>query len=123
MRFMKAEITVIVVTLNSEKYLKQTLDSIVSQTLFKQGKVKILIQDGFSRDKTLIISRKFEKKYKNIKISIEKDFNHFDAMNKAAKKVTTKYLLFLHSDDYFCTNQSLNTLYLNIKKKTGVVLL
>ena len=117
MRFMKAEITVIVVTLNSEKYLKQTLDSIVSQKLFKQGKVKILIQDGFSRDKTLIISRKFKKKYKNIKISIQKDFNHFDAMNKAAKKVTTKYLLFLHSDDYFCTNQSLNTLYLNIKKK------
>ena len=98
---MKPEITVIVVTLNSEKYLVQTLNSIVSQKLFKKGKVKILIQDGFSRDKTLIISRKFKKKYKNITINTERDYNHFDAMNKAAKKVTTKYLLFLLSDDYF----------------------
>lgn len=108
---MKTEITIIIVTLNSDRYLEQTIKSVLNQDLYKKNKVNILIQDGGSKDKTLSICRKFQRSNKNIKIFQENDYNHFDAMNKAADKVKTKYLLYLHSDDYFNSSKSLNYLY------------
>tara|TARA_A100001015_G_scaffold202373_1_gene226005 strand:- start:2317 stop:3084 length:768 start_codon:yes stop_codon:yes gene_type:complete len=114
---MKSEITIIIVTLNSDRYLETTIKSVLNQELYIKNKVNILIQDGGSKDKTLSICRKFQKNFKNISIVQEKDHSHFDAMNKASDKVKTKYLLYLHSDDYFNSPKSLNYLYYGIKNK------
>ena len=55
------EISIIIPTLNSEKTLSLTLNSIYKQTL-KKEKYEVLIIDGGSQDQTLSIARKFNAK-------------------------------------------------------------
>ena len=54
---------------NSEKYLFQCIQSILSQ---KYSNVEIIIVDDCSTDKSLAIIRSFVKKYNNIKFVSEK---------------------------------------------------
>ena len=52
---------------NEEKYIADCLTSLVSQD-YDNNKYEILIVDGMSTDKTREIVKKFEKKYKNVKL-------------------------------------------------------
>ena len=55
----KPLISIIIVTLNSQKYLNQTLKSIFNQ---RYKNYELIIVDGKSKDKTLSIVKKHEKK-------------------------------------------------------------
>lgn len=89
------KISVITVCLNAEKYIGQTIKSVVSQ---KTCNVEYIVIDGGSTDKTVSIIRQYETKITNW-VS-EPDSGIADAMNKGIKIATGDYLLFLHADDY-----------------------
>lgn len=86
--------SIIIPCLNSSVTINRALDSVLNQS-FKD--FEILIIDGASQDDTVLKIKEF--KDDRIKISVEKDFGIYDAMNKGLNKSTGTWLYFLGSDD------------------------
>jgi glycosyltransferase involved in cell wall biosynthesis len=89
------DFSIIVPTYNCESYLKQCLDSIVTQK--HMGKTQIILVDNQSSDKTLEIA----KQYKDIEIVSEKDKGEPDALNKGFKLATGQIVAWLDADDFY----------------------
>ena len=90
----KPLVSIITVTLNSEKYLEETLNSIKNQ---KNKDYEVIIIDGHSNDTTIEIIKKYEDLI-NFCL-IEKDRGIYDAFNKGLKYAKGKYIVFVNSDD------------------------
>jgi glycosyltransferase involved in cell wall biosynthesis len=86
---MNIQLSIIIATYNSEKTLRATLESLLTQS-FRE--FEVIIADGFSGDGTLAIIKEFEDKFKlhNIAFnwSSEKDAGIYDAWNKALNRVS-----------------------------------
>ena len=91
----KPLISVIIVVLNGEKYLEQSILSVIKQTYVN---VEIIIIDGGSTDKTVDIIRKYENSI-DFWIS-DKDSGIYNAMNKGIRLSTGDFIGFVGSDDY-----------------------
>ncbi len=90
-------VSVIVSTLNSEKTLEQSLESIISQ---KGVDFEVIIIDGGSSDDTIKIIQKYSK---DLAYWIsEKDNGIYDAWNKAVKLAKGNWICFVGSDDLIC---------------------
>ena len=87
------KVSIITVTLNSEKYLEDTLLSIFSQTYHN---IESIVIDGNSTDGTLSILQKYQKQ---IKFISEPDSGIYDAMNKGIALATGDVIGILNSDD------------------------
>ena len=97
------KVSIITVTLNSEKYLEDTLLSIFSQTYHN---IESIVIDGNSTDGTLSILQKCQKQ---IKFISEPDSGIYDAMNKGLKIATGDIICFLNSDDFYASNNVLSS--------------
>lgn len=91
-------VSVIIPVYNSEDYLKQCLDSIVSQTL---ENIEIICVDDGSTDCSVDILREYAQNDARIQI-IEQSNQHAGvARNNGMKVAAGEYLAFWDSDDYF----------------------
>ncbi len=88
------KVSIITVVYNSENLIERTIQSIIFQTY---PNVEYIIIDGFSKDSTVNIIKKYEKKLAYW-IS-EPDNGLYDAMNKGLEKATGDYICFLNSGD------------------------
>ncbi|MCK5535974.1 MAG: glycosyltransferase [Bacteroidales bacterium] len=88
-------ITIIVVVLNGEKYIEESIKSVINQTY---SNIEFIIIDGGSNDGTIDIIKKYENKI-DYWIS-EQDEGIYDAMNKGVQCCSGKYILHLGDDDY-----------------------
>lgn len=86
-------ISVIVPTLNEEKYIGLLLESIRQQG---STDIEVLVVDGGSQDRTLDIAKKY-----SAKIFVFTGLGEFASRNVGAKKAKGKYLLFTCSDIIF----------------------
>lgn len=91
------QISVIVPVYNAEKYLKQCIDSILSQD-FTDFEL-LLIDDG-SKDSSGSICDKYEQKDKRIKVFHKKNGGVSSARNLGIDKAQGEYITFIDSDDY-----------------------
>lgn len=110
------DISIIVPIYNASKYLKNCLDSLVSQT--KKELEFVLINDGSTDDSESII-----KSYKDSRIKYFKRSNHGigKTRNFGIINASGKYIMFLDSDDYLEKN-ACEVLYKKIdKEKLDVV--
>ena len=101
-------VSIIVNCYNSQKYLKETVKSIVSQTYLNY---EVIFFDNQSSDNTVKIIKSFN----NSKFKIYSSKSKLvlgEARNKAIKKANGDYIAFLDSDDYWAPNK----LELQIKK-------
>lgn len=89
-------ITVIIPAYNAEKYIKNCINSILSQT-YTDYEI-IAVNDG-STDGTLQILQEFAKNNKNLRIIDQKNGGVSNAKNTALKFVNGEYITFLDSDD------------------------
>lgn len=95
------ELSIIIPTLNEEKYLSRALQSIVEQSY--QGKLKVVVIDGGSKDNTLKIANEFKDKIKDlIIITTAKGISH--QSNIGSTKAKYKFLMFLDADIYLPKN-------------------
>jgi len=100
----KIEASVLIANYNNQKYIKQCIKSLLTQT-YKN--FEIIFHDDSSKDKSL----KVIKNYKNIKIIKNKkktkfgSFNQLAAYQKSFKKSKGQIIFFLDSDDYFERNK------------------
>ena len=98
----KPLISIITVSFNSEKTIKDTFESILNQT-YKN--IEYIVIDGASKDKTVDIIKEYKSKFikKNIlfKWISEKDNGIYDAMNKGIDLANGEIIGLLNSDDWF----------------------
>ena len=95
------KISIITATYNSSSTIKDTLESIRSQSC---SNIEHLIIDGLSKDDTIDIV----KKYPHISQCIcEKDKGIYDAMNKGIRLATGDIIGILNSDDFYAHDQVL----------------
>jgi glycosyltransferase involved in cell wall biosynthesis len=96
-------ISIITVSLNSEKYIQEAIASVASQAY---SKIEYLVIDGGSNDATLEI---IKRNIKHISYHIsEPDNGLYQAMNKGIAKATGDVLFFLNSDDKFVDSDVLS---------------
>ena len=92
----KPKISIVIPCYNMEKYIEQTLLSIINQD-YKN--FEIIIVDGLSIDKTLMIIKKY-KKYIH-KIISERDSGQYNAINKGMNHATGDILAWINADDIY----------------------
>lgn len=99
------KISLITITYNSAKTLKDTLKSVVEQTY---SDVEYIIVDGASKDKTVSIIEEYEPLFKGkLKWISEPDKGLYDAMSKGIRMATGDVVGILNSDDFFTSNDVL----------------
>jgi cellulose synthase/poly-beta-1,6-N-acetylglucosamine synthase-like glycosyltransferase len=110
-------ITVGVIVRNEEKYIEETLNSILNSN-YPAANYEILVIDGNSTDSTQKIVRDKVKKSKNIRLVVEpwKKGTHGMARNLAAARAKGKYLAFTDGD-CIVRKDWLKTLFESIEKE------
>ena len=120
---MQPKISVIIPIFNVEKYLEETMESIINQTIGINNIQVIMVNDG-SNDGSKEIIKTYESKYANIK-SI-----HFAnpsgaagrPRNEGVKYAKGKYIIFVDPDD-ICYLDAFEKLYNSIEKYNSDVVM
>ena len=96
----KFKFSVVIPVYNVEKYLKETVDSVIAQTIgFKENIQIIFVNDG-SPDNSEEICKKYQSKYPdNIVYVLQENGGVSSARNNGIKYIEGKYVNFLDSDD------------------------
>ncbi len=92
----KPLISIITVVFNGERFLEDTIKSVINQ---KYDNVEYVIIDGASTDRTVDIIKKFESQI-DYWVS-EKDEGIYDAMNKGIKLTQGDLIGLINADDYY----------------------
>lgn len=108
-------VTIVVPTFNREKYIKECLESIVSQT-YKD--IKIVVVDDASTDSTLSIVSEFLLKDKRVDLVIhdENSGSQSKAFHDSILNCDTEYWTWIGSDDLYLTTTAIESL-VNYHKK------
>lgn len=109
-------VTVITVVLNGEKYLEQTIQSVINQTY---PNVEYIIIDGGSTDGTLSIIKKYEDKI-DYWVS-ERDKGIYDAFNKGIIVSTGHIIGIINSDDWYELNAIETMVYKRLSTKAEII--
>jgi glycosyltransferase involved in cell wall biosynthesis len=92
----KARVSVVTVVRNAERFIEQTIRSVLDQTY---ESIEYVIVDGGSTDGTLDIIRKYDDRIAYW-IS-EPDRGIYDAMNKGIDRATGEWVIFMNAGDRF----------------------
>ena len=95
------KVSVIIPVYNTEKYLRECLDSVVNQTL---RDIEIICVDDGSTDGSLEILHELASKDDRIKVLTQQKSNAGVARNNGMAVATGQYYMFWDSDDYFDLN-------------------
>lgn len=95
----KPILSIITVVYNGEKYLEQTIKSVINQNI---SNIEYIIIDGGSTDGTIDIVKKYSDSI-SYWVS-EPDFGIYDAINKGIKASSGKYIGIINSDDWYEQN-------------------
>lgn len=90
------KVSIITVSYNSEKTIRDTIESVLSQ---KFENIEYIIIDGASKDSTLSIVNEYEGRIS--KVVSEPDKGIYDAMNKGVSLATGDIIGIINSDDFY----------------------
>jgi len=108
------KVSIVTVCYNSEKTIKDTLESVLKQTY---NNIEYIIIDGLSKDNTLNIIKEYQKKFNNKMIYIsESDKGIYDAMNKGIKLSTGDIVGILNSDDILADEKVIERIVMEFEK-------
>lgn len=101
----KPMISIITVCRNSEKTIRDTIESVLNQTY---DLLEYIVIDGRSTDDTLEIIHSYEKKFNDRHIAYryisERDDGIYDAMNKGISMASGELVGIINSDDWYELN-------------------
>ena len=112
------KISIITITLNSEKTLAATLNSVVTQNY---QNIEHIFVDGGSTDQTIKMLKDYP--LKNKKIFIKKKSTIYQAMNLGVRKSTGQVISILNSDDFYNNYDTIKKITVNFKNSTADILL
>lgn len=92
-------VSIITVCFNSEKYLEQTIQSVLTQA---HEPIEYLLIDGQSQDRTVAIIQAYAQRHPDrIRYVSEPDTGIYDAMNKGLRLAQGELIGILNSDDWY----------------------
>ncbi|MFW5795076.1 MAG: glycosyltransferase family 2 protein [Bacillota bacterium] len=92
-------VSIITVCYNSEKYIRDTIESVLNQTY---DNIEYIIVDGDSNDNTLSIIKEYEPEFNGrMRWISEPDEGIYDAMNKGINMSKGDIIGLLNSDDWY----------------------
>lgn len=92
------KVSVIVPVYNAEPFLRECVDSILSQSY---PAIELILIDNYSKDGSLAICKEYEKQYDNvICVAFHDNMGPSEARNYGIKIATGEYIGFCDSDDY-----------------------
>ena len=98
MRSQKTVVSVIIPSYNGAKYIKDAIDSVLSQNV----SLEIIFINDFSNDNTDEIMEEYTKKYDNIVyLKNKKSLGVSKTRNKGVALAKGKYIAFLDVDDFW----------------------
>lgn len=100
--------SIVVPIYNVEKYLRECIDSILSQS-FNDFEL-ILVDDG-SKDSSPSICDEYAKKDGRIKVIHKQNGGLSDARNVGTYEANGRYIVYIDSDDYYCDKDFLKKLH------------
>jgi glycosyltransferase involved in cell wall biosynthesis len=107
----KVNVSIITVSFNAEKTIKETIKSVLSQS-YKN--IEYILVDGASTDDTMKIIDDYKNKIS--KVISEKDNGLYDAMNKGVVNATGEIIYFLNADDVLKDNNVIATVVKEFEK-------
>lgn len=112
------EVSICCITYNQEKYIKEALDSFLSQKT--EFSYEIVIHDDASTDNTVKILKQYKKRYPDkIVLILEKENQYSKRPNSVLEivfnKARGKYIALCEGDDGFCDDEKLSMQYKYIK--------
>jgi len=113
------KVSIITVCLNSEKYIEDTIKSVLKQTY---DDIEYIIVDGMSTDNTLNIIEKYRSLFKGrLTVISEKDTGIYNAMNKGIEKANGEIIGIINSDDWYEVDAVANIMEIYNKNKESVI--
>ena len=109
-------VSVIVPVYNMSKYLRQCLDSVLSQTL---KEIEIICVDDGSTDDSLEILSEIAVKDSRVRVLQQENKGSGAARNYGISEARGEYIAFMDSDDWYPSDDVLEVLY-GLAKKFGV---
>ena len=104
-------ISLIIPTLNEEKYLEQTITSLLSND-YPDSKLEILIIDGLSTDNTLEIAQGFANKFANIRLISNPKIYQSAALNIGIKESKGDFIIRADAHAIYDKNYIISTIHL-----------
>ncbi|MBQ3007979.1 MAG: glycosyltransferase family 2 protein [Oscillospiraceae bacterium] len=98
---MSGKVSIIVPVYNTERYLVQCVDSILTQT-YKDLEL-ILVNDG-SKDSSLKICQEYEEKDSRVVVIDKANGGAAESRNYGILRCTGNWIMFMDSDDYYQTD-------------------
>lgn len=115
-------ISIITVCYNAEGTIRQTIESVLSQS---HNAYEYLIIDGKSSDSTVYIAEDYIEAFKlkgiSYRIISEKDNGIYSAMNKGTGLSTCEWLLFLNAGDELYNKNTIGELHKSIDESSDVI--
>jgi glycosyltransferase involved in cell wall biosynthesis len=96
------KISIITPSLNQEKFIRQTIESVINQK--GDFDLEYIIIDGQSTDKTIEIIKEYATKDSRIKWVSEPDKSQSNAINKGLKMASGDIISYLNADDIYYPN-------------------
>jgi glycosyltransferase involved in cell wall biosynthesis len=94
----KPLVSVIIPTYNSEKYIKESLESIINQTY---DNLEVVVTDDCSKDNTVDMVKKYQSNDSRIRLIVnKKNMGIALNMNKGIRVCKGKYIAILDADDW-----------------------
>jgi glycosyltransferase involved in cell wall biosynthesis len=116
------KISVVTVCFNSQKTIRDTIESVLNQTY---NNIEYIIIDGNSKDATLEIIKSYEPEFKKKKIIFkwisEPDNGIYCAMNKGLALASGDLIGILNSDDWYTDNSLSEIARINRNKSFTVI--
>ena len=106
------KISVIMPVYNAEKFIRQSINSILTQT---HRNIEIILVDDGSKDLSGKICDEYSKIDSRIKVIHKENGGSSSARNMALDVATGKYIMFIDADDFY-ENNSCELLYNEIEK-------
>jgi len=109
MSLVKKPVDVVILTKNSERLLRQCIESVYRNVPVK----RLIIVDGYSTDRTIQIVKQFQEKYGNV-VFVQDRGTRGEARQKAIEMIESEWFMFVDSDvilskDWFAKAEKLVT--------------
>jgi len=104
----KPFISVIIPVYNQESYLRQCIDSILSQTL---ENIEIITVNDGSTDTSVDVIAEYVKKDKRVMLIDQKNMGVASARNKGIEVASGQFVAFMDADDWYPENDILQIMY------------